>query len=145
MHFVCRVGDGTDRPCQTLVSLRTSSPVTELINHTDVIKRCWFPCGPVHAPFWIHSSVCRHMVSFTHHPVVKAVICVALLFELGFYRYLGIIKSLWRSTELQGPRLLLFKCHVKQIKFLPKFPPSFFYELGRFVSPFPFNLSLVTQ
>jgi len=124
MHFVCWVGDGTDRPCQTLVSLCTSSPVTELINHTDVIKRCWFPCGPVYAPFWTHSSICRRMVSFTHHPVVKAVICVALLFELSFY--LGIIKSLRRRTELQGPRLLLFKCHVNQIQFLPNFLPTFF-------------------
>lgn len=137
MHFVCQVGDGTDRPCQMPVSLCTSSPVTELINHTDAIKRCWFPCGPVCSPFWMHSSICCRMVSFTHHPVVKAVICAALLFELCFYRYLRLIKSLWRRTELQGPRLLLFKCHAKQIIFRLNFPPSFFSELGWFVSRLP--------
>lgn len=57
MHFVCRVVDGTDGPCQTLVSLRTSSPVTELINHTDVISRCWFTRGHARAPVWTHSTV----------------------------------------------------------------------------------------
>lgn len=89
MHFVCRVVDGTDGPCQTLVSHRTSSPVTELINHTDVISRCWFPSGHARAPVWTRSTVQRRMLSFTHHPVVKAVNCVLPFVQAVLLQILG--------------------------------------------------------